>query len=70
MRRNSLAVERLSFQILTFYCQNISFGLGIKSFLEQKKNNFEDKRKQIVWYKLSNINIRNVHKPNFDKCQY
>ena len=23
-----------------------------------------------MWYNLSNINIRNVHKPNFDKCQY
>ena len=70
MKGNPSAVERLSFQMLTFYSQSISFGLEIKSFLIQKNNNFEDKIKQIVWYNLSNINIRNVHKPNFDKCQY
>ena len=56
--------------MLTFYCQSISFGLDMKSFLVPKKNNFEDKRKQIVRYNLSYINIINVHKPNFDKCQY
>ena len=56
--------------MLTFYCQSISFGLEMKSFLVPKNNNFEDKREQIVWYNLSNINIRNVHKPNVDKCQY
>ena len=60
MRGNPLAVERLSFQMLTFYCQSVSFDLETKSFLVQKTNNFEDK-KQIVWYNLSNINIRNVN---------
>ena len=69
MRGNPLEVERLLFQMLTCHCQSISFVLEMKSFLVQKKN-FEDKRKQIVWYNLSNKNIRNVHKPNFDKCQY
>ena len=56
--------------MLAFYCQSISFGLDMKSFLVQKKNNFEHKRKQIIWYNLSNINIINAHKPNFSKCQY
>ena len=67
MRGNPLTVERLLLQMLTFYCQSISFVLEMKSFLVQKKNKFGGKRKQIVWYYLSNINIRNVHKSNFDK---
>ena len=70
MRGNPLAVEQLSFQMLTFYCQSISFGLEMKSFLVQKNNNFEDERKKIVWYNLSNINIRNVHKPNYRKITF
>ena len=48
MRGNPLAVEQLSFQMLTFYCQSISFVLEMKYFLVQKKNNLEDKRKQIL----------------------
>ena len=51
MRDNPLAVKRLSFQMLTFYCQSISFGLEMKSFLIQKKYNFEENkflRKQIL----------------------
>ena len=56
--------------MLTFYYQSIFFGLDMKSFLVQKNNNFEDKRKQIIWYNLSNVNIRNVNKPNFGRCQY
>ena len=49
-----------------FYCQSISFGLEMKSFVVQRKYNFKDKRNKIVWYNL----IQNVHKPNFDKCEY
>ena len=70
MRGNPLAVKRLSFQMLTIYCQSISFGLKMKSFVVQSKYNFEDKRKHILWYKLSNVTIRNAQKPNFVKCQY
>ena len=66
MRGNPLTVKGLSFQILSFYCQSMAFGLEIKFFVLQRKHNFEDKRKKIVWCNL----IRNVHKPNFDKSQY
>ena len=53
--------------MLTFDCQSISFVLEMKSFLVQKKNNFEDARKQIVWYDLSNINISDTEeKPNVE----
>ena len=52
--------------MLFFYYQSISFGLEMKSFVVQRKYNFEDKRKKIVWYNL----IGNVHEPNFYKCQY
>ena len=65
MRRNPLTVGGLSFQMLSFYCQSISFGLEMKSFIVQRKYNFQDKRKKIVCYNL----IRNVHKPNIDKCE-
>ena len=61
-----LAFKGLLFQIPSFYCQSISFSLEMKSFVVQKIYNFEDKRKQLLWYNL----IRNVHKPSFDKCQY
>ena len=52
--------------MLSFYCQNISFGLEIKSFVVQRKYNFKDKRKKMVWYNL----IRDLHKLNFNKCEY
>ena len=57
MRGNPLTVKGLSFQRLSFYCQSISFGLEMKSFIVRKKFNFEHKRKKIVWYNL----IRSVH---------
>ena len=66
MRGNHLIVKGLSFQMLYFYCQRISFGLEMKSFVVQRKHNFEDKREKKLWYNL----IRNVYKPSFDKCQY
>ena len=66
MRGNPLTVKGLSFQMMSFYCQGISFGLGMKFFVVQRKYNFEVKRKKIVLYNL----IRNVHKSNFDKCEY
>ena len=37
IRGNPLAVKRLSFQMLTFYSQSISFGLEMKFFLVQEK---------------------------------
>ena len=37
MQGNPLAFKRLSFQMLTFNCQSIFFGLEMKSFLVQKK---------------------------------
>ena len=48
MRENPLSVKRSSFQMLSFYCQSISFGLQMKSFVVQREYNFEYKRKQIV----------------------
>ena len=48
MRGNPLTVKGLSFQMLPFYCQSISFGLEMKSFVIQRKYNFEDKI--IVYY--------------------
>ena len=48
MRGNPLTVKGLSFQMLFFYCQSISFGLEMKPFVIQRKYNFEDKRKKIV----------------------
>ena len=67
IRGNPLTVEVFSFQVLSFYCQSLSFGLEIKSFVVWRKYNFDVKRKQILWY---NVPIRNIHKPNFDKSQY
>ena len=55
MRGNPLTLKGLSFQMLSFLCQSISFDLEIKCFIVQKKYNFKDKRKQIVWYYLSKI---------------
>ena len=40
-------LKEFSIQILSFYCQSISFGLEIKSFVTQRKYNFEDKRKNL-----------------------
>ena len=48
IRGNPLKVKVLSFQVLSFYCQIISFGLEMKSFLVRRKNNFDVKRKQIL----------------------
>ena len=48
MKRNPLTVKGLSFQMLSFYCQSISFGLEMKSFIVKRKYNFKGKRKQIV----------------------
>ena len=50
IRGNFLTVKGLSFQMLSFYWQSISFGLEMKFFVVQRKCNFENKRKQIVWY--------------------
>ena len=47
MRRNPLTVKGLSFQILSFHCQSISSDLEMKSFVVQRKYNFEDKRKKL-----------------------
>ena len=66
IRGNHLKAKGLSFQILSYFCQSISFGLEMKYFVVQRKYNFEDERKKIVCYNL----IINVHKPNFDKCEY
>ena len=46
MRGNPSTVKGLSFQILSFYCQCIFFGLRMKSFVVQWKYNFEDNRKK------------------------
>ena len=48
IRGNPFTVKGLSFQILFFYYQSISSGLEMKSFVVQRKYNFEDKRKKIV----------------------
>ena len=48
MKRNPLAVKGFSFQMIFFYCENFSSALQVKSFVVQRKYNFEDKRKQIV----------------------
>ena len=42
MRGNPLTVKRLSFQMLFFYCQSISFGLQMKSLVVQRKYNIDD----------------------------
>ena len=42
MRGNPLTAKGLSFQMLPFYCQGISFGLEMISFVVQRKYNFED----------------------------
>ena len=52
--------------MMSFYCQSISFGLEMKSFVVQRKCSFEDKREKFVWYNLK----RNVHKPNFDALDF
>ena len=66
MRGNPLTVKGLPFQILSFHCHGISFGLEMKSCIVRRKCNLEDKRKKIVWCNL----MRNVHEPNFDKFEY
>ena len=48
MRGNPLTVKALSFQMLSFYCQSISFSLEIESFVVQRKYDFKDKKKKIV----------------------
>ena len=48
MKGNPLTVKGLPFQILSFYRQSISFDLEMKSFVVQRKYNFEDKGKNCL----------------------
>ena len=45
MRGNLLTFKGVLFKIISFYCQSISFGLEMKSFIVQRKYNFKDNGK-------------------------